>query len=447
MRIALIAMSGLRASNDELTSFGFTLPGFAERGKVIASLPSLSLLTLAGMTPDRFDVTYHEIADIRHMDELPACDVAAISSYTAQVKDAYELARQYREIGVHTVIGGLHSTALPEEALQHVDTVVVGEGEVSWVELLKDLERRKPERLYAANGREFDLADAPMPRYDLLDIEKYNRLTVQTQRGCPWKCEFCAASILLTPRYKTKPIGKVIAEVREIKRIWPRPFVEFADDNTFVNKKHAKALMRALAGERVRWFTETDVSVADDDELLSLMKEAGCAEVLIGFETPSTSGLDGLELKRNWKLKRLDGYKAAIEKIQSHGIAVNGCFILGLDGDSAEVFEAVWAFTREAGLYDVQITVLTPFPGTPLYSRLQAEGRILEEGAWEKCTMFEVNFRPQQMSSSELQHGLIELGKRIYTDEMKLWRVNAFRQHRRQGIQAHRQERRARYAV
>jgi radical SAM superfamily enzyme YgiQ (UPF0313 family) len=447
LRIALIAMSGVRASNDELTGFGFTLPGFAERGKVIASLPSLSLLTLAGMTPDRFDVTYHEIADIRHMDALPACDVAAISTYTAQVKDAYELARQYREIGVHTVIGGLHATVLPEEALQHVDTVVVGEGEVSWVELLKDLERRKPKRLYAANGREFDLADAPIPRYDLLDIEYYNRLTVQTQRGCPWKCEFCAASILLTPRYKTKPIEKVLAEIREIKRIWPRPFIEFADDNTFVNKKHSKALMQALAGERVRWFTETDVSVADDDDLLSLMKEAGCAEILIGFETPSTSGLDGLELKRNWKLNRLNGYKAAIERIQSHGIAVNGCFILGLDGDSADVFEAIWTFAREAGLFDVQITVLTPFPGTPLYSRLQAEGRILEEGAWEKCTMFEVNYRPQQMSSSGLQHGLIELGKRIYTDEMKLWRANAFRQHRRKGIQAHRQERRARYGV
>jgi radical SAM superfamily enzyme YgiQ (UPF0313 family) len=447
MRIALIAMSGVRASNDELTSFGFTLPGFAERGKVIASLPSLSLLTLAGMTPDRFDITYHEISDIRNMGELPPCDVAAISTYTAQVKDAYELARQYREAGVHTVIGGLHATVLPEEALQHVDTVVVGEGEVSWPKLLNDLERGNPKRLYAAEGREFDLANAPIPRFDLLDIEKYNRLTVQTQRGCVWKCEFCAASILLTPRYKVKPIDKVIAEIREIKQVWRRPFIEFADDNTFANKKHSKALMRALAKEQIRWFTETDVSVADDDELLSLMKEAGCAEILIGFETPSTSGLDGLELKRNWKLKRLDGYKAAIEKIQSHGIAVNGCFILGLDGDSLDVFEAVWAFTRGAGLFDVQITVLTPFPGTPLYSRLQAEGRILQEGAWEKCTMFEVNYRPHQMSASELQHGLIELGKRIYTDDMKIWRANAFREHRRRGIQIERGAKGVRYAV
>jgi radical SAM superfamily enzyme YgiQ (UPF0313 family) len=129
MRIALIAMSGVRASNDELTSFGFTLPGFAERGKVVASLPSLSLLTLAGMTPDRYDIGYYEIADIRDLRELPPCDLAAISTYTAQVKDAYELARRYREIGVRTVIGGLHATVLPDEASRHFDTVVVGEGE------------------------------------------------------------------------------------------------------------------------------------------------------------------------------------------------------------------------------------------------------------------------------------------------------------------------------
>jgi radical SAM superfamily enzyme YgiQ (UPF0313 family) len=238
-KIALIAMSGVRASNEELTRLGFTLPGFTERGRVIASLPSLSLLTLAGMTPEHFDVEYHEIADIRRLDRLPDCDLVAISSFTAQVKDAYQLAGRYRERGVPTVIGGLHATVLPEEARRHVDVVVVGEGELSWPALLDDFEHGRLQRVYTAGRREFDLREAPMPRYDLLDVDKYNRLTVQTQRGCPWRCEFCASSILLTPRYKLKPIDKVMGEIQAIKQIWPHPFIEFADDNTFVNKKHS----------------------------------------------------------------------------------------------------------------------------------------------------------------------------------------------------------------
>jgi radical SAM superfamily enzyme YgiQ (UPF0313 family) len=225
--------------------------------------------------------------------------------------------------------------------------VVVGEGEISWPSLIRDLEAGRLQQIYAPRGREFDLAEAPLPRYDLLDPARYNRLTVQTQRGCPWRCEFCASSIMLTRRYKLKPIQKVIAEIRAIKQIWPHPFVEFADDNTFVDKAHGKQMMRALADEGVRWFTETDISVAEDPELLDLMREAGCAEVLIGLESPTAPGLDGLELRRNWKRARLDQYRAAIERIQSRGIAVNGCFVLGLDGDTTEVFEAIWDFTRE----------------------------------------------------------------------------------------------------
>jgi radical SAM superfamily enzyme YgiQ (UPF0313 family) len=378
MHIALIAMSGVRAASDELNAIGLTLPGFVERSEVIASLPSLSLLTLAGMTPDRFEVSYHEIADLRTMGDLPPCDVAAIASYSAQIKDAYELADRYRALGVRTVLGGLHVTARPNEAAAHADAIVVGEGEIGWPDLLADLEAGRLRPVYDAAGREFDLADAPMPRFDLLDIGQYNRLTVQTQRGCPWRCEFCASSIRLTHLYKMKPIEKVIAEIREIKRLWPHPFIEFADDNSFVNRRHSRALVRAVADEGIRWFTETDVSVADDPELLELLRESGCAEILIGFESPTESGVDGIELRRNWKRSRVDGYREAIERIQGHGIAVNGCFVLGLDGDGPEVFDAIDRFVRESGLFDVQITVLTPFPGTPLYDRFLAEGRIVE---------------------------------------------------------------------
>jgi radical SAM superfamily enzyme YgiQ (UPF0313 family) len=441
VHIAFIAMSGVRAASDELNRIGLTLPGFVERSKVIASLPSLSLLTLAGMTPDTFEVSYHEIADLRLVRELPGCDVAAIASYTAQMPDAYALADRYRAERARVILGGLHVTALPDEAAMHADAIVVGEGEVGWPQVVADLETGRLVPRYGPDGREFDLADAPMPRFDLLDIARYNRLTVQTQRGCPWRCEFCAASMRLTSRYKVKPVEKVIAEIREIKRIWPHPFIELADDNSFVNRRHAKALLRELARERIRWFTETDVSVADDPELLDLLHDSGCAEVLIGFESPSSSGLDGVELRRNWKRARLDGYREAIARIQGHGIAVNGCFVLGLDGDGPEVFDAIDAFVQETGLFDVQLTALTPFPGTPLYDRLLREGRLLEPTAWERCSLFDVNFKPVRMSAEALQRDLVELGRCVYTDERRTARRQAFKRQRRRFLREARKER------
>jgi radical SAM superfamily enzyme YgiQ (UPF0313 family) len=239
---------------------------------------------------------------------------------------------------------------------------------------------------------------------------------------------------MLTSRYKLKPVTRVIEEIRAIKAIWPRPFIEFADDNTFVNQRHSKELMRALAKEGVRWFTETDISVADDAELLFLMREAGCAQVLIGLESPTAEGLEGVELRRDWKRGRFDRYQEAVERIQSQGITVNGCFVLGLDGHTSEVFDRVLEFVQKSGLCEVQITVLTAFPGTPLYSRLKSEGRLLDETAWEKCTLFDVNVRPERMSVSDLERGLVELGRRLYSEEAKQARLNAFKQQRRNRV-------------
>ena len=431
MHIAFIAMSGVRAANPELNAIGMTMPGFVERSKVIASLPSLGLLTLAGLTPDAFEISYHEVPDLCQLEELPACDVAAIASFSAQIKDAYELSDRYRALGVRTVLGGLHVTARPDEAARHADAIVIGEGEIGWPALLADLAGGRMQPRYASDGRSFSLADAPMPRFDLLEMDRYNRITVQTQRGCPWRCEFCAASIRLTPLYKMKPVDKVIAEIREIKKLWPKPFIEFADDNSFVHRRHSKDLLRAVADEGIRWFTESDVSIADDPELLALMRDAGCAEVLIGLESPTAAGIEGVELRRNWKRGRFGRYLEAVERIQSHGIAVNGCFVLGLDGDGPEVFDAVHDFVRASGQFDVQITVLTPFPGTPMYDRFLADGRLLEPEAWERCTLFDVNFRPKHMSPDVLQHNLVELGRRLYTEDERVRRRSAFHEHRR----------------
>jgi len=427
MKLGLIAMSGVRAHNDELTRLGLTLPGFVERNKIIASLPSLGLLTLAGLTPNEVNLDYVEVDDIDEVDQLPGeFDAVAISSYSAQIKEAYELADRCRRAGVIVILGGLHVTARPEEALLHADSIVVGEGEPVWPQLIRDLTHRRLQPMYDSRGTPFNLGGSPMPRFEMLDIDRYNRLTVQTQRGCPFNCEFCAASIRLSPTFRVKPVDRVIAEIRRIKEIWPRPFIEFADDNTFANKKHAKKLLRALAPEDIRWFTESDISVARDSELLSLMRDSGCAQVLIGLESTTRAGLHGIEQKSDWKAKQIDSYISAIDKIQSHGISVNGCFVLGLDGTGLESFEQVRDFVKESGLYEVQITIQTAFPGTPLYDRLLQEDRLLDETAWELCTLFDVNFRPEGMTVSELEDNFLWLAKELYSAEATRARRSAF---------------------
>ncbi len=426
MRIGLIALSGVRACDEELLRLGLTLPGFVERSKVIASLPSLGLLTLAGMTPERHECVYLEIEDVRVMSELPdSFDLVAISSYSAQIGEAYQLADRYRKQGTPVVMGGLHATAMPDETAQHADAVVIGEGEAVWPTVVDDCERGALQEVYRSEGV-FDLADAPMPRFEILDIDHYNRLTVQTSRGCPWRCEFCASSVLLTDQYKQKPIGKVLAEVDRICSLWKRPFIEFADDNSLVNKAYWKALLAELKKRHIRWFAETDVFVSEDEELLTLMRESGCSQVLIGLESPVETGLDGLEMRSNWKIRQWPSHIGAVRRIQSHGIRVNGCFILGLDGHTTEVFDKVYDFVRRAELFDVQITILTPFPGTPLYERYLREGRLLDASAWQTCTLFDVNYRPQPMTADELSHGFRQLAVRLYSDEETRWRKETF---------------------
>jgi radical SAM superfamily enzyme YgiQ (UPF0313 family) len=416
MRLGLIAMSGTRAQNPELMALGLTLPGFVERGKTIASLPSLGLLTLAGLTPAGVDVEYVEVPDANALPMLPGdFDAVAISSFTAQIGQAYDLADRYRAAGTKVILGGLHVTARPVEALRHADSIVLGEGEPAWPLVMQDLCTGRLRARYDARDVSFDLSGAPMPRFELLDPARYNRLTVQTQRGCPHRCEFCASSARLSPHYKLKPVAKIVAEIRRIKELWSRPFIEFADDNSFVNTSHAKRLLRALVAEDIRWFTETDIAIAEDDDLLVLMRDSGCAQILVGLESPTPGALDGVEQRSNWKRKKADGYRRAIDRIQGHGITVNGCFVLGLDHTGPESFDDVFQFVRDSGLYEVQITVLTPFPGTPLYARLRSEHRLIREEAWETCTLFDVNFVPERMSVSELELGFRALAERLYS--------------------------------
>jgi radical SAM superfamily enzyme YgiQ (UPF0313 family) len=428
MRIGFLAMSGIRAHDPELLSLGLTLPGFVERSKAIASLPSLGLLYLAACTPQGHAVEYFEAeADGSEPREIYACDLVAISTFSAQVFEAYAIADRLRAGGVLVAMGGLHVSVMPQEAAAHADYVIVGEGESVWPRVVEHAARRGAPALFRA--RDFapvDVTALPVPRYDLLGSRPYNRFTVQTSRGCPWRCDFCASTVMLGERYRKRRIADVVRDIEAIQNVRAHPFIELADDNTFVDKAWGKELCRALAPLGVHWFTETDISVAGDPELLALMRESGCRQVLIGLESPSGGALRGIELKSDFKRRTSDRYLEALRRIQATGITVNGCFILGLDGHTPAIFEEVLAFARAVPLYDVQITILTAFPGTPLYDRLLADGRIVEAGRWDLCTLFDVNYEPLGMSVRELKAGIYWLTERLYSDECTAFRRRGF---------------------
>lgn len=419
MRIGFLAMSGIRVKDEKLLDLGLTLPGFVERSKVVASLPSLGLLYLAAVTDPKHEVKYFEAdADLSEPKELYGYDLVAISTFSAQIFEAYNIADRLREAGVKVAMGGLHVSTLPEEARTHADHVIVGEGEAVWPQVVEAVECGEPGRIWDNESiPPVDLQLLPVPRYDLLKDREYNRFTVQTSRGCPWLCEFCASSIMLKKPYRKRPVSHVVRDIERLVELYDRPFIEFADDNTFVDKKWGRSLCEALIPYRLKWFTETDISVAEDPKLLKLMRASGCRQVLIGLESPSAAALGGIELKRNYKAGVAEKYRTAVETIQSHGITVNGCFVLGLDSQTPEVFEEVRDFADDLGLYDVQITLLTPFPGTPLYKRLEREGRLLYPGAWDRCTLFDLNFRPRLMSEEELLKGFYSLAHDLYTSE------------------------------
>jgi radical SAM superfamily enzyme YgiQ (UPF0313 family) len=454
MKIGLIAIAGVKIQTRKFIELGITLPQFVNRSQVIAQLPSLALLTLAGATPAGVEVEYVEVDEVESFANNPRLDfdLVALSTYTARVFDAYRVADAYRAHGVPVVFGGLHASVLPEEVAQHADAVVIGEGELTWPEAVADFQQHgrtglKPFYREARPGH-YQLSQAPMPRFDLLtkastpapdtrpDLAKtgeihrlgpYNRITIQTTRGCPWDCDFCAASKIYGPRYRIKPVERVLQEVDSVRSLWPRPFIEFADDNTFVNKSWSKRLLRELCGRDIRYFTETDVSLADDVELMDLLYPSGCRQVLIGFESPRRASLQGID-RGNWKAGQHRRYLEAIDQIQSRGISICGCFIVGLEADTPDIFDELREFIHQSRLLEVQITILTPFPGTRLYRRLLEEGRLLYPGAWERCTLFDLNFRPHGMSIEELEQGVMDLWRDAWNQKALAFRKRYYRE-------------------
>ncbi len=411
--LALVAMSGFRIRETQMFALGMSLPGLAPRADAIAALPSLGLLTLAGMTPDSWTVSYHDPHAVNEslIHELVSLRPAlvAISALTASILDAYTLADRLRAQGARVVIGGLHVTAMPDEAAAHADAIVIGDGEPVWKQVLEDAAADRLQKRYRA-GRPFDLAEAPIPRFDLLGNRERPRFTLQTARGCPLACDFCGASRMLGP-FREKPVGKIREELDALLAMKMRPYIELADDNTFAGRRNSVELLKALSRPGVRYFTEADWRIGEKPELVEGLAASGCVQVLMGFES-----LIHTHAGMGAKSARFDRMLAAADRLQQAGVAVIACFIVGSDGEDEESMARLGDFLVDAPFADVQLTVLTPFPGTALYRRLLTERRLLADRDWSAYSLFDVTYRPDILSAEQLQRGFYNLVRMVFSE-------------------------------
>lgn len=386
----------------------------------------VGLPTLAGCTPGAQEIRILD-ENQEEIDFDAEYDLIGVTAMTQQAPRAYEIADAFRERGRHVALGGIHPTVMPDEAATHADTIFVGEAENSWPEFIRDFERGEPKARYdASDYPDVDMKSLPRPRFDLISQYKYPVVYVQATRGCPHDCEFCVASNVYGRHYKYKRVEQVVEEIREVKKYWKFAQVGFADDNLFVNKRYARELLAAFKEMNFSWFAVCDVSIADDEEFLRELHEAGCRTVLIGFETTSEGNLRQMN-ESLWKLKQLKKYPESVRRIQSWGIGVYGSFILGLDEDTKETPTEIANFINENNLLGAQITILTPFPGSRLRDRLEAEGRVLHDD-WQWYTVWNAVIRHNNFTPKELEDGLLEVYRGIYNPISNKRRSEHFKQ-------------------
>lgn len=392
-------------------------PAFDGRGVVkqfgFKILP-YGLLQLASVTPPDVEVTIFD-EKVEPIPEHPDADLVGISVFTtANAPRAYDLAQRYRARGIPVVVGGTHPSALPDEALRFADSVVVGEGEPVWPQVLDDFRRGALQRVYRPPMP--DLARLPTRHpWKLLRTERYPApLVLQTTRGCPVGCEFCSVTAFNGARMRHKSIPQIVDELEELATVrqsvysWVANTVFFLDDSFGTDVLFYRALMQALVdrGIKLRWVTQATTALVQKPDLLALAQKSGCVGVLIGFESLSQDSLR--EADKRYKAHT---YGEIIRKLHDHGIGVEGTFIFGFDQDDPGVFERTVEFADRMRLNVAQFSVLTPLPGTKLFDRWRAEGRLLYEPwndprLWAKFNLFEVVIRPRQMSPERLAEGL-----------------------------------------
>jgi len=350
----------------------------------------LGLLVLAGLTPPEWEITIiDENLSAADYEALPRPDLVGITAFTSQANRAYELAGEFRNRSVPVVMGGIHATMCLEEAMARVDSVVTGEAESVWAQVLQDVQQGVLEPVYT--GEHVSMGDIPLARNDLL-TSGYGFGSIQTTRGCPLDCSFCSVSAFNGNRYRQRPIEKVVEEFRTIQE----KLVLIVDDNLIgTSAKHlarAKDLFRAMIRAKLRkkWICQATVNMADDEELLMLAAKAGCKGVFIGFESPTNEGLAEVGKKFNFLMGR--DFKASVRRIQRHRILVMGSFIMGLDADERGIGKRIADAAKRYGVDLLNVLFLTPLPGTRLWDKMKSQGRIATDSFPEDWKYFTLSF-------------------------------------------------------
>ncbi len=395
MRVALISPKG---------------PLYRSRGGIFCKslrYQPLTLTTLAALAPPELEIEFTLYDE--GIEEVPLdleADLVGMTVITGSANRAYQLSAHFRGRGVPVVLGGPHVTLLPEEAIGRADAICVGYAEESWPALLRDFAAGRMHRRYD-QARDFALVNLPFARRDLLDRRKFlTQAVFEATRGCAHDCEFCVSPAAWGRKQLQKPIGHVVDDIRRVGR---RRII-FVDLNLISDRNYAAELFTALVPLRVRWFGLSTSLIGRDPELMQLMARSGCGGLLIGFETLGEAGLRGLRKGFN----RPAGYRALIRDLHALGISVQGCFVFGNDHDTRQTFAETVAFAVDAAIDLPRFAILTPFPGTALYRRLESEGRILTRD-WELYDGQHVVFRPRRMTPRELRDGHERAWRQVYS--------------------------------
>ena len=356
--------------------------------------PIITLPHVATITPREHDVKIvnENYSDIDFNEDV---DLVGITCYTMTAPRVYQIADEFRSRGVKVVLGGYHPTAMPDEAIQHADSIVKGEAEASWPKLLKDVENGKLKPFYESDPN-FDMADIPPIRRDLIVLNPMLG-AVQSTRGCSNRCEFCAISSFCKHGVKQRPVKNVIEEIKDM----PNKLFIFHDPHLTAKPQYARELFKELIKQKINksWLANgtTNVLGKVDDEFLDLAQKAGCIEWFIGFESVSQKALNGIKKTHN----KVENFKNLIKRLHKHGMAVQGGIIFGFDEDTPDIFDFTLEKMYEFELDIVEVNILTPYPGTPLFDRLEREGRIITRD-WSRYNQVDVVFKPKNMTEKEL---------------------------------------------
>ncbi len=380
----------------------------------------LAIPTVAALTPPDVDI---KIVD-ENVEPVPYdfdADLVGITVMTLQAASAYRIADEFRRRGKKVILGGVHVSMLPDEASLHADAVFIGEAELRWQEVIEDLKRGELKQFYRplSDAPRPDMATSPVPRRDLLKNDAYVANLMQTSRGCPFDCDFCSVQDFLGSKMRYKTAAQVKDEIKNIYNVAVHDnYVKqlfITDDNLVGNRARIRellteALIPMNREHNIRgWTCQCSVNVANDEEILALMRAAGCQHIFIGFETVSKRNL--VHLGKN--INKAANYSEAIKKIRAHGIDVIASFILGNDGDDTSSFKELIDFIDDNALLDNLINILVPFPGTKLFRRFEAEGRILHYD-WSKYDLGHVVFRPKLMTPRDLEEGYVFVHEEVY---------------------------------